>query len=234
MTQFSGNKSAYPVYLTLGNIPRALRRKPSQQACILITYLSVSKTVGGELTKEQKSSRIQQLFHDSMHIILEPLKQPGKKGMEVVFRDGRVHMVHPILACYVVDYPEQCLVICAKYEMCPKCNLKEDEIGGRRSGRWCTQRETMNVINRTLSTSTSMSGFQQLCKSHLISGAVTRPFWQGFPLCDIHLAIIPDILHQLYQGVVKHLTNWCASLMSEKELDSRIRTLLPCFGVCHF
>ncbi|OJA08036.1 hypothetical protein AZE42_12446 [Rhizopogon vesiculosus] len=110
LMQFSGNKSAYPVYLTLGNIPHALRRKPSQQACILIAYLLVSKTVGEELTKKQKSSRIQQLFHDSMHIVLEPLKQPGKKGMEVVFGDGRVHMVHPILACYVTDYPEQCLV----------------------------------------------------------------------------------------------------------------------------
>lgn len=194
----------------------------------------MSKTVGEELTKKQKSSRIQQLFHDSMHIVLEPLKQPGKKGMEVVFGDGRVRMVHPILACYVADYPEQCLATCAKYGTCPKCNLKEDEIGGRRSGRWRTQRETMKVISEALSTSTSMSGFQQLCKSHLISGAVTRPFWQGFPLCDIHLAIVPDILHQLYQGVVKHLTNWCASLMSEKELDSRIRTLPPCFGVRHF
>src|ERR1700709_792724 len=143
LTQFSGNKSAYPVYLTLGNIPRALRRKPSQQACILIAYLSVSKTVGEDLTKKQKSSRIQQLFHDSMRIVLEPLKQPGKKGMEVVFGDGRVRMVHPLLACYVADYPEQCLVTCAKYGTCPKCNLRESEIGGRRSGRWRTQRDTL-------------------------------------------------------------------------------------------
>ena len=29
LTQFSGNRSAYPVYMTLGNIPKALRRKPS-------------------------------------------------------------------------------------------------------------------------------------------------------------------------------------------------------------
>ena len=28
LTQFSGTKAAYPVYLTLGNIPKALRRKP--------------------------------------------------------------------------------------------------------------------------------------------------------------------------------------------------------------
>ncbi|KAJ3965272.1 hypothetical protein EV361DRAFT_776715, partial [Lentinula raphanica] len=43
LTQFSGNKSAYPVYLTLGNIPKELRRKPGTRACVLLAYLSVDK-----------------------------------------------------------------------------------------------------------------------------------------------------------------------------------------------
>ncbi|KAG2035181.1 hypothetical protein BDR03DRAFT_868625, partial [Suillus americanus] len=51
---------------------------------------------------------------------------------------------------------------------------------------------------------------------------------------NVHLSITPDILHQLYQGVVKHLIHWCSSLMSEQELDDRIRCLPPCFGVHHF
>lgn len=158
LTQFSGNKSTYPVYLTLGNIPHALRRKPTQKACILITYLSVSKTVGEELTKKQKSSHIQQLFHDSMRIVLEPLKKLGKKGMEVVFGDGSVCIVHPILAYYVADYSEQCLVTCAKYGTCPKCHLRESEIGGRRSGRWRTQRETLKVISEASTASIWIPG----------------------------------------------------------------------------
>jgi hypothetical protein len=116
LTQFSGSKSTYPVYLMLHNIPKAIRCKPSQQACILIGYLSVNKILASHLTQKDKSSRVQHLFHDSMRIIiLEPLKEAGRKGMEVTGGDGRVRRVHPILACYMADYPEQCLVTCAKY-----------------------------------------------------------------------------------------------------------------------
>ena len=52
---------------------------------------------------------------------------------------------------------------------------------------------------------------QQFCKDNLVSGGIHCPFWEGFPLCDIHLSIMPDVLHQLYQGVVKHMIAWCIS-----------------------
>jgi hypothetical protein len=43
LTQFSGDKSAYPVYLTIGNLPKEIHQKPMEQGCILIGYLSVKK-----------------------------------------------------------------------------------------------------------------------------------------------------------------------------------------------
>jgi len=199
-----------------------------------VAYLSVNKSVGQELTQKEKSARVQQIFHDSMKVVLEPLKKAGKEGMEVTFGDGYVRRVHPILACYVADYPEQCLVTCCKYGTCPKCDLGEDEIGNREGGKWRTQRDTLNTIKEAAASATSMTAFQLRCKQDYVSGAVTRPFWDGFPLCDIHLSITPDILHQLYQGIVKYLVIWCPRLMEVKELDERIKALPPCFGVRHF
>ncbi len=38
-----GNKSAYPVYLTIGNLPKDIRRKPSQHGQILVAYLPTTK-----------------------------------------------------------------------------------------------------------------------------------------------------------------------------------------------
>ncbi|KAJ7778045.1 hypothetical protein DFH07DRAFT_865567 [Mycena maculata] len=65
---------------------------------------------------------------------------------------------------------------------------------------------------------------------HEVAG-IHRPFWEGFPLTNISLSLTPDVLHQLYQGVFKHLISWCQSLMTEAELDARIRTLPPAFGI---
>ena len=63
LTQFSGNRSTYPVYMTLGNIPKALRRKPSEHACVLIGYLSVDKVDGAGITEKKQCALVQQLFH---------------------------------------------------------------------------------------------------------------------------------------------------------------------------
>ncbi|KAF9455751.1 hypothetical protein BDZ94DRAFT_1135920, partial [Collybia nuda] len=128
LTQFSGGKQAYPVYLTIGNIPRAIRRKPSKHACVLLGYLSVDKISRSGITNQERKSRGQRLFHESMRVILQPLINAGKNGVEMVGGDGAVRKVHPILACYAADYPEQTLVACTKYGTCPKCQVHANEL----------------------------------------------------------------------------------------------------------
>ncbi|KAE9395471.1 hypothetical protein BT96DRAFT_942383 [Gymnopus androsaceus JB14] len=46
---------------------------------------------------------------------------------------------------------------------------------------------------------------------------ITNLFWVGFPLVDIHRCVTPDILHQLYQGALKHLIGWMQTVMGEEE-----------------
>ncbi|KAI0731509.1 hypothetical protein C8Q72DRAFT_760122, partial [Fomitopsis betulina] len=53
------------------------------------------------------------------------------------------------------------------------------------------------------------------------------PFWENLPYVDIYRTITPDLLHQLYQGVVKHVLSWITSIVREDEVDARVRRLPP-------
>jgi len=235
LTQFSGNKSAYPVYLTVGNLPKAVRRQPSQNSCILIAYLSVEKVNRSKMTELEHRSRVQRIFHESMKTILEPLKQAGKDGVRMKDSKGAIRQVHPVLSCYVADYPEQCLVTCTKYGTCVKCcqdalHLEDIEPALPRTKKW-----TINVIQQAKNLSRGSSvKFHQHCMDNDVAGGIYSPFWQDFPYTDIHHAITPDVLHQLYQGVFKHVVEWCRSIVGEKELDRRIQVLPYGYGLRQF
>ena len=148
--------------------------------------------------------------------------------------DGYVQCVHPILACYVADYLEQCLVTCTKYGTCPKCHSEAKNLGSQTPEAPRTQKWTLGVINQAKAASSTLSEFHAKCMAEDVSGCVQHPFWEGFPFCNIHHCITPDILHQLYQGIFKHMVTWCEDLMDPNELDAQIRSLPPAYGVQHF
>ncbi len=161
-----------------------------------------------------------------MKTILEPLKKAGKMGVKMKNSKGEILQVHPFLCCYVADYPEQCLVLCTKYGTCPKCRQKAGNLQSVMKDAARTSQWTKSVIlDAKEQASSSISAFHQACMERDVAGGTFDPFWSDFPYTDIHKAITPDILHQLYQGIFKHVVGWCQSIVGEKELDRRICAL---------
>lgn len=234
LMQFSGGKQAYPVYITLGNIPRELRCKPSEQACVLLAYFPVNKIDKEGLATRELSGRHARLFHDCMRHLLHPLEAAGKEGVDMTSADGCTRHVYPILASYVADFPEQCLVACSKYGTCPKCRIPATELHASSAGLPRTQDWTLSVMRDAQRDTDQELHYFKACMRQEVSGYVYRPFWDGLPYTNIHLSITPDVLHQLYQGVLKHVISWVEKVLTPAELDRRIKCLPPSLGVRRF
>ncbi|KAJ7445474.1 hypothetical protein FB451DRAFT_1343619 [Mycena latifolia] len=106
LTHHQGDKTAWPVYLTIGNISKDIRRQPSAHATLKC------------FTDKTRSLAGYRLFHHCMRSLLKPLVEAGKNGVDMVCADG-----------FIPDFPEQCLVACCKESRCPRCVVPRDKRG---------------------------------------------------------------------------------------------------------
>lgn len=235
LSQFTGNATAYPIYLTIGNIADHIRRQPSRRAQILIGYLPTSAIDTSGLTELAARNARAQLFHAAVRTILAPLREAAdsEKGIELTSSDGAVRACFPVLAVYAGDYPEQCLAACTRQgTQCPKCETGKAAFSNGELGTLRNPRETLERIIAAKERG-SLSAIDDELRAFGLN-YVPHPFWEGWPHADIHQAITPDVLHQLYQGLVKHLTAWVTHIVGADELDARFRRVSMAHGLRHF
>ena len=224
LTLFRG-KLAYPVYMTIGNLPKEIRRKPSMQGQILVAHLPVTKLKHVKNNKARR--RIQaNIFHASLRFILEPTIEPATEGTPMRTGDGIVRSCHPIFAIHVGDYPEQCEVTCVPSGSCPTCFTTKKNLG-LWNADWIHNPplydldKILDIMDNPLH-----EKWPERCQEAGLR-PVFNPYWKNLPYADPFLSITPDILHQLYQGILKHLILWLKKIYGSAEIDARASRLPP-------
>ena len=218
------------MYLTIGNIPTELHQKPSWQTHILLGYLPTTPLHHVSSTA-LRCQMLANLFHYCFSHMLEPLKSLDQTGpIEMSSSDGVVHQTFPIFACFIRDYPEQVLVSRCKTGDCPRCPAKQKGLGNLEEDY---KYQNLAKILEVLATfEVDPAGYSAACSEAGIK-PIIRPFWQELPYSDIYLGITPDVLHQLYQGVMKHLISWVTAAFGKKDLDTHCQYLPPNHNI-HF
>ncbi|KAH9032385.1 hypothetical protein EDB83DRAFT_2525578 [Lactarius deliciosus] len=221
LTLFRG-KAAYPVYLTIGNVPKDICRKPSRRAQMLIGYIPTAR-LEGIGNKSARRRALANVFHFCMRKLLAPIVSHSETGIAMMSGDGVWRWCHPIFAVYIGDYPEQVLVTCTFNGRCPKCVVDRNDLGNYSRS---PLRDYDKASEAFLLADRDVRVFQSACRKASLK-PVFHPFWEALPLTDVFISITPNILHQMLQGVMKHLVTWLKRAFGPTQIDTRCRSLPP-------
>ena len=225
LSQFKGDKVVWPVYRTIGNVSKHIHHQPMRHASILVGYLPVSKL---ETFKNNSVARYH-LFHYCIRRLVQSLVAAGWEGVDMVCADGLVRRVYPMLAAFIGDHPEQCLVACCAENQCPKCHMPADQRSTNFQFPSCNQDQTAHVLH--------VQATGQYPPKFIAKGLcpIFSPFWADLPHADIFTCITSDILHQLHQGIIKdHLKKWCMAIAGKKVFNSQFQAMLFHPGLQHW
>ena len=205
LTNFSGDKKAWPVYLTIGNIRSQTRNRPSKMAVILAGLLPVPPKFTG---KKIKTRGAQQTMNDEIldaafSFIFEPLEAATKYGKRICCSDGRVRQCFPVLAAWIADHAENETLHGLKRLRCVVCEVPAERLGWDAKEVHPVQdyQKYAAVAERNVNT----SGEHNVVSLLAVGVKIGRNVFTGLSCVGIPLLFKPDILHNIYLGLFKHL-----------------------------
>ncbi|KAF8262704.1 hypothetical protein EI94DRAFT_1882158 [Lactarius quietus] len=131
-----------------------------------------------------------------------------------------------LLVIFIGDYPEQVLTTCTLTGDCPRCGTTNNNLGDFGPGSVHDAHNLDEAHSVIDSFHLNPAQFLQ-ASSRIRTKPVPHPFWLDLPHANIYRSITPDVLHQLYQGIIKHLKMWILSACDTAEIDARCRRLPP-------
>ena len=100
----TGGRTAHPLLISLANISMEFRNKASNRAFLLLALLPIPKYI-------HKKSKVRgmleaQLYHQSLNIVLAPLKAAAQFGIMLSDPLGNLRWCFTPLASFIVNTPE--------------------------------------------------------------------------------------------------------------------------------
>ncbi|KAG8696652.1 hypothetical protein FRC09_008338 [Ceratobasidium sp. 395] len=226
LTTFVREQKAHPVYATIGNLAKAVRRQISKRGMVCVAYLPVTK-LACEGNEEKRRILKSKLFHACMRTLTESIRTAGKQGVEVVCSDGNVRRGYPVFCGAMLDFAEQCKYASIRKPVCPTCGVPAGERGDLTN---YDKRDVDEILE-------CMQQHEQDGSARFVELGLmpVEPFWTKLPFVDAGSLFPPDLLHQLYKGVFKdHLLEWSAFALGKDELNNRFKSMSPHHGLRHF
>jgi len=133
LTNFSGDKKLWPVYMSIGNILSSIRNTHTMHAWIPIALLPIGpkrvNKIPGYSVDTQETQALQTI-HDVLTALLKPLSDTAcQEGYEMVCANGNVRLCFPKLFCWMADHMENATIHAIATNRCPACTTPTKKLG---------------------------------------------------------------------------------------------------------
>jgi hypothetical protein len=227
LTNFSGDKKVWPVYLTVGNIPYELRNKPSELLHVLIALLPIPPKLtasGKGKTKNDERQRVlsRDIIRTIMQKVMKPLTDVSEEGKFIKCPDGAVRKCFPRVCAWIADHAENVVLHSVKTTACVVCEVPRTSFGDliHPPCVYPRLRKGSDYLKLLLEYETQDDGASLDALKAVDVKAIEGCFWalDGKGVC-LETLPRPDMLHTVYLGILKHLMEWLTKFL---EAHSRL------------
>lgn len=222
LTKFFGDKEAYCVYISCGNIKKAIRSKLSAHCWLLVAQIPIAKFEPAEF----QGILTRRLYHQCMDIVTATLKEHSHVPVKLVDAAGFTRLVRTFLLAHLADYPEQQLIAaCVSANQSPLSSAQHHQLGDSEAHMQRRGAQTIRSILRLpMGPEISLRRFEREAKRAGLNG-VREPFWRDWRFADPSTFLAPDALHQWHRMFMDHAVKWARTLVGSVEIDKRISVL---------
>ena len=129
-TNFLGDHKAWPVSITIENLPSPPRNSPDSMAFLLLTLLPIPPKFSKSSKADQHQMKINaDTLQDLFELIFTPLQDVAHTGIAINCTNAKVRQCFPILLAWIADNMENLALHGLKTNTCPNCALPTHELG---------------------------------------------------------------------------------------------------------
>ncbi|KAG0641328.1 hypothetical protein HOY80DRAFT_999419 [Tuber brumale] len=214
LTNLSGDKKSWPIYLTIGNIFLQTRNKSLKHASVLLALSPVPSKMLGVASQDSRQRPVKnKILSELIEAIFTPTGAVAEVGIEIQCADGQVPQCFPRLAAWIANYLENITLHRIPQNRYALFETTRDRLGSY-TGRSAAIRD-YKKYQRLFAE--YFNGSSDAADDLINCGFKFHPsvFWV---LPDLHQAHLPkpDILHVVYLGIFEtHVMKWIIGLLKK-------------------
>lgn len=170
-------------------------------------------------------------LHRALGEIFQSIRECSQEGELIKCADGYERLCFPVLSGWIADQPEHSNLQNISTSACPRCEVEFHNLG---STRRSSMRNHEDYRERVQLFGENPGNLEPV--EYLVARSVKtlfNAFW-GMPRVNPYDLNKPDILHNIYLGMLKHMMEWIQGFLKKhhrlEEFDNAWASIAPYLG----